>query len=140
MVWFDVPESTLRIELREALTPTATRLRLCTEPRHLQVVAARLRESGVVIAQAGLTAHGNPRAISFQDPVRNYWELYASVIADLPSRSIRRPIGRRWLSLTDSVRAAVRAASAVEARFGQERTSAQNLPRRHDRAPRARFS
>jgi hypothetical protein len=35
IVWFDVPESTLRIELREALAPTATRLRLCTEPRRL---------------------------------------------------------------------------------------------------------
>jgi hypothetical protein len=60
-VWFDVPESTLRIELREALTPTTTRLRLCTDPRRLQVAAARLRQGGVAIAQAGLTPEGTPR-------------------------------------------------------------------------------
>jgi hypothetical protein len=131
MVWFDVPESTLRIELREALTPTATRLRLCTEPRRLQVVAARLSQGGVAIAQAGLTREGNPRAISFRDPGRNYWELYASINVAPPPMSILRATGRSWRSLTEGLRAAVRAASAVEARFDQERSHAQSLALRH---------
>jgi hypothetical protein len=131
MVWFDVPESTLRIELREALTPTAARLRLCTEPRRLQVLAARLSQRGVAITQAGLTREGNPRAISFHDPGCNWWELYASIIVAPPPMSIRRGTGRSRRSVAERVRAAVRAASALEARFDQERSRDQNLALSH---------
>ena len=60
LAWFDVPDSTLCIELREALTPTATRLRLCTEQRRVQQVAAQLSRSGVTVLQAGLTRQEPP--------------------------------------------------------------------------------
>jgi hypothetical protein len=88
-VWFDVPDSPLRIELREALTPIGTQLRLCTDPR----------------------------AISFHDPGRNRWELYASIAIPAPPRPSHRSAGRAWRSLTHGIGAAIRAASAMESRF-----------------------
>jgi hypothetical protein len=105
IVWFAVPDSTCCIELREALTPTPTRLRLCTEPHRVHRVAAELSRSGVTVAQAGLTRDGSPRAISFRDPGRNYWELYTSIIAVSPPPDLHRSIARSWRSLTRRVRA-----------------------------------
>ena len=98
-VWVDIPDSRLRIELREALTPTTTRLRLCTEPRQLELVTGRLRRDGMVIAQAGLTTGGNPRSISFRDPGDNSWELYTPISVSRPPRRIREiTSGLRYLS------------------------------------------
>jgi len=131
MVWFDVPDSTLRIELREALTPTAIRLRLCTDLHRLQRVAARLSRSGVTIAQAGLTREGTPRAISFHDPGHNYWELHASIIPASPPTSIHRSIGRSLRSITRRAQAAWSASASVEARFHEQRAHDEALLRRH---------
>jgi hypothetical protein len=78
MVWFAVPDSTFCIELREPLTPTPTRLRLCTEPHRPQRVAAELSRFEVTVAQAELTREASARAISFHDPGRNHWELYTT--------------------------------------------------------------
>jgi hypothetical protein len=130
MAWFDVPGATLRIELREALTPTATRLRLCIEPPHLQAVTARLSRGGVAIAQAGLTREGGPREIMFRDPGRNCWNLYSPIEAAAPPMPVRRT-GQFWRSLTDSIRAAWASDSGVEARFQQERSRAESLYRHH---------
>src|ERR1700722_18497198 len=84
MVWIDIPDSRLRLELREALTPATTRLRLCTEPHQLKLVTQRLRHGGVVIAQAGLTTGENPRSITFRDPGHNSWELYTPISTTRP--------------------------------------------------------
>jgi hypothetical protein len=129
--WFDVPESTLRVELREALTPATTRLRLCTEPRRLRLVADRLSQSGVAIAQAGLTPNGSPRAISFHDPGRNSWELYVSITVADPPTSIRGTARSTWRSISERLRAAVRASSALESRLEHERGRDKDLSLRH---------
>jgi hypothetical protein len=137
-VWFDVPESVLRIELREAPAPTATRLRLCTDPRRVHVVAARLSQGGVAVAQAGLAREGSPRAISFRDPGRNSWELYSSIIGTAPPMPTRRSAGGPWRSLTERMGAAMRTASAVEVRFDRERNQIISLTRHRSRAPQWR--
>lgn len=99
IVWFAVPGSTSLIELRETLTPTPTRLRLCTEPHRVKRVATELSRSGVAVAQAGLTRDGSPRAISFRDPGRNHWELYTSIIASSPPADGHHSIAQSWRSL-----------------------------------------
>ena len=137
-VWFDVPGSKLRIELKEALTPTPTRLRLCTEPHRLQAVVARLRQGGVAVVQAGLTREGTPRAVSFRDPGRNRWELYASILAPPPPIPSDRDTGHGRDSLTERARVAISAAARavsdaglIEARFEHEQSRAQTLVSRH---------
>lgn len=131
VVWFDVPGSSLCIELREAPASAATRLRLCTEPLRLQRVASRLSQSGVTIAHAGLTREGSPRSISFHDPGQNHWELYAWIGASSSSlTSGPRRIARQWRLVTRHARAAWLASAALEARFAQQRARDQTLLRR----------
>jgi hypothetical protein len=131
MVWFEVPDSTLSIELREAVTPSATQLRLCTEPRHLQRIAARLTRSGVAIAQAGVTREGRPRAISFHDPGHNCWELYEPIVASSSPASVHARIARPWRSLTRHVQAAWSASASFEERFNQQRAHDEALLHRY---------
>jgi hypothetical protein len=127
VVWFDVPKSMLRIELREVQTPTATRLRLWTEPRGLEVLADRMRQIGVAVAQAGPTSERTGRAITFHDPGRNSWELYTSIGIGRPTVSRRRVTGPSWRALGERARAAVAAAAALESRFVRERQRHQDL-------------
>ena len=130
LAWFDVPDSTLRIELREASTPTATRLRLCTDSRHLAALSARLGQTGVAIAEAGLSQAGGPRAISFSDPGQNRWELCTAVGAAprLAEPGIRA--GHLWRSFARFIRRLL-SPGPVEAAFRRERTREERLLLRH---------
>jgi hypothetical protein len=128
LAWFEVPESTLCIELREALTPVQARLRLCTDQSRLQRIASR---SGVTVAQARLTLAGSPRAISFMDPGHNHWELYTPIVASSPPPGTHRSIRRSLRLLTRRARAAWTASAAVEARFHERQAHDQALLRRY---------
>jgi hypothetical protein len=130
LTWFDVPQSPLQIELRQATTPTATRLRLCIEPHRLQEVAQRLSQNGVAIAQAGLTNDGNPQAIRFRDTGHNSWELYAPIISTPAPPPIRHRARRCWRWLVVSVRAGL-APGPLEERLRQERNRTDILLARH---------
>jgi hypothetical protein len=121
VAWFDVPGSTLRLELREAPTLTATRLSLCTDPRGLRAVAARLGQAGVATVEAGLTRGGDPRAISFRDPGRNRWELCAPLGVAPAPMSIHRGAARLRRSLTARARWLL-SPGPVEARYHQQRS------------------
>ena len=128
--WFDIPDSTLRIELREASTPSATRLRLCTESRHLRALSARLSETGVVIAEAGLSQGGGPRAIRFSDPGHNGWELCTAIGAAPRLTQPGVPAGRLWRSFAGFIRRLV-SPGPVEAAFRREHTREERLFLRH---------
>ena len=43
VAWFDVPDSPLRLELREGDTRTATRLRICATPSRIRAAHKLLR-------------------------------------------------------------------------------------------------
>jgi hypothetical protein len=129
IVWIDVPDSPVRLGLREVPTPTARRLRLCTDPRRLEVLADRLRRAGMVIAQTGPTPEGTPRSLTFQDPGHNSWELYTPIDTSPPPRATARATSKWWRNLAQHARTALADTVALETRFDHEHQRHQ-APRR----------
>jgi catechol 2,3-dioxygenase-like lactoylglutathione lyase family enzyme len=81
VAWFDVPDSPLRLALREGSDPSATSLRVCTDPTRLRAATARLRQIGVRAVGSGLATDGHPRAIELSDPGGNRLEFCAPLSA-----------------------------------------------------------
>ena len=89
VAWFDVPNSPLRLALREGSTPGATNLRVCTDPTRLRAATARLRQIGVRTSASGLATDGHPRAIELSDPGGNRLEFCAPLAVAPVSRRRR---------------------------------------------------
>jgi hypothetical protein len=130
MAWFDVPESQLRLELRETATPTPVRLRLCAESRQLRALCARLGRAGVRTIQAGLSGSGGPRAVGFSDPGGNRWELCTPIRPVSAVETARVRAGHLQRSVATRVRWLL-SPGPVETRFQQQRTRDESLTRRH---------
>jgi catechol 2,3-dioxygenase-like lactoylglutathione lyase family enzyme len=81
VAWFDVPESPLRLALREGSAPSATHLRVCTDPTRLRAATTRLRQVGVPTTASRRATDGHPRAIEFSDPGGNRLEFCAPLAA-----------------------------------------------------------
>jgi hypothetical protein len=81
VAWFDVPDSPLRLALREGSAPSAANLRVCTDPTRLRAATARLWQLGVRTTASGLATDGHPRAIQLSDPGGNRLEFCAPLAA-----------------------------------------------------------
>jgi len=132
VAWFDVPGSPLRIELRESSAPAATSLRICAEPSRVRAATARLRQTGVRMAESGLLRDGHPRAIALRDLGGNRLELCAPLAGATGGRV--RPAGasRMLRSSAHRLRRLI-AAGAIDERFDRERAREQGMLLRHGR-------
>jgi catechol 2,3-dioxygenase-like lactoylglutathione lyase family enzyme len=109
VAWFDVPDSELRVAVREGSAPGATRLRVCVDPGRLRAASQRLRQIGARLTGSGLASDGHPRAIELSDPGGNRLELCSPLALAPPARG--RQIDARRL-LRSSARLLTRALSA----------------------------
>jgi len=131
VAWFDVPDSPLRLELRETSVPAATNLRICAEPARLRAASARLRQTRVRTAERGLTTAGNPRAIALSDPGGNRLELCAPLAGGSVART--RQVGADRLRSGGQVLRRLLSAGPVDERFDHERAREQRMLLRHGR-------
>ncbi len=98
VAWFDVPDSPLRLALREGPASGGASLRVCTDATRLRSATARLRQRGVRTTASGLATDGQPRAIELSDPGGNRLEFCAPLAAV--------PAARRRVDVAGPVRAA----------------------------------
>jgi catechol 2,3-dioxygenase-like lactoylglutathione lyase family enzyme len=89
VAWFDVPDSPLRLALREGSVPGAASLRVCIDATRLRTATARLRQRGVRTTASGLAIDGHPRAIELSDPGGNRLE-FCTPLTDAPVAQRRR--------------------------------------------------
>jgi catechol 2,3-dioxygenase-like lactoylglutathione lyase family enzyme len=119
VAWFDVPDSPLRLALREGSAPGAASLRVCTDATRLRTATARLRQRGVRTTASGLATDGHPRTIELSDPGGNQLEFCAPLTA--------APVARRRIDVAGLVGAAAQrlrrslSTGPVEERFAHER-------------------
>ena len=131
VAWFDVPDSPLRLALREGSAPSTARLRVCTDPTRLRAATARLLRTGVRTVASGLSTGGHPRAIEFSDPGGNRLELCAPLSA--------APAARRRIDVAGVLRSAAHVlrrpliAGTVDRRFDHARAREQHMLLRVDR-------
>jgi len=95
VAWFDVPETPLRLAIRETADAGTAQVRICVNPAGLRATADRLRQHGHRIHPSGLAPDGHARAISIRDPGGNALEFCAPLSAALPPA---RPHRRRAAS------------------------------------------
>jgi hypothetical protein len=124
VAWFDVPDSPLRLELRQGGERTATRIRICAPPSRIR--AAHERLLGMRYAESGLMPGGHPRALALTDPGANQLELCAPLGRARVARTWSVDAGR-WLRSGRRVLHALLALGPVERRFDQARTYEEGM-------------
>ena len=123
VAWFDVPDSPLRIALRERSAPSATSLRVCTDPTRLRAATTRLKQTGVRTVASGLAGDGHPRAVEFSDPGGNRLEFCTSLTAT-PAAHLRADVAGLLRSGAQLLRRSL-SAGPVEQRFDHARAQEQ---------------
>ena len=131
VAWFDVPDSPLRLALREGPAPGATSLRVCTDLTWLRAASTRLRQTGVRTVASGLAADGHPRAIEFSDPGGNRLEFCTPLTAT-PAAHRRIDVAALLRSGARMVRRTL-SAGPVERRFDHARARDQRISLRLER-------
>lgn len=126
VAWFDVPNSPLRLELRQGGERTATRIRICAPPSRIRAAHKRLRKDGMRYAESGLMPGGHPRALALTDPGGNHLELCAPLGRARVARTWSVDAGR-WLRSWRRVLHALLAPGPVERRFDQTRTYEEGM-------------
>jgi catechol-2,3-dioxygenase len=130
--WFDVPDSPLRLELREGSARAATRLRVCASPSRVRAASETLRQRGVRIVESGLMPGGHARALALSDPGGNHLELCAPLGRARGARTRSVDTGR-WLRSSRHALLGLLTAGTLERRFDHARTQEQVMLLRHER-------
>ena len=126
VAWFDVPDSPLRLELRQGDTRTATRLRICAPPSRIRAAHKRSRQEGMRYVESGLMPGGHPRALALTDPGGNHLELCAPLGRARAARTWSVDAGR-WLRSGRQVLHALLTPGPLERRFDQARTREEGM-------------